>query len=356
MDFFFITDRENASSTAGPNPFVLNVAQSLRRRGYHPVVAIPGPASDNQELRSIDGVTIATLGTPRTFGTAVRQYWRDHNNRGQLIESVTRHPWFIATPKDAVPTAVIIHHLSNGRYSAPASKQMDWKKIAAHYRKLPTVTTLPSTHDHLRRMGFKRTYVIPPAASLTTTTPAPRSPYPLWLAPLPVRDYEVPDDIDTAFFNYHRLFPEAQLIRVADTDGQQQRQTLTERAIRNGYVDNVRWIQPNDLGDHPELLGRAWGVLMTAPPDDGIDVLLSAFRQATPAIVYDLPGLGDAVESGKTGLTIRPQPQELTKALGRLTELNAVRTLLGLQAKHYARHFLWDRTADRLLGAIGVSG
>ncbi len=82
-------------------------------------------------------------------------------------------------------------------------------------------------------------------------------------------------------------------------------------------------------------------------------VITEAARHGTPAVVYDVPGLRDAVRDGVTGFVVPADPQALAAATRRvLDDL----TRLAIAALRDSARFTWEASADAfersLLGAI----
>lgn len=345
MDFYFVSDRDYDTPSAQPEPFAYGLARALTQRGHHVMASVPKLSPDEQ-VSSVNGITVLPENNPY-------HYWREHRPHSMVVEHLTRRPWFVASQAPAYTAVTIMHHAGRDRYHRDGHRA-DWGTIARRYHGRPVVTTLPSTAEQLSGHGFSHVSVIPPVHT-AIASPVPRSVDPVWIAPRPVTPDDATPEILMAFARHHARLPRARLQLISADATDPYRAELEREIHESRLYEAIQWLTAEDFKKHPEILGRAWAVIMTTPPDDGTGIVLSGYAQETPAVVYDLPGLRDAVEHTKTGLTVRPTPTSLSEALDRLAQMTAYRTLLGRQAGAYAKHFSWDQTAERFLNSINTA-
>ncbi len=84
---------------------------------------------------------------------------------------------------------------------------------------------------------------------------------------------------------------------------------------------------------------EGWGLVVT-----------EAARCAKPAVVYDVPGLRDAVVDGVTGYVVVADPHALAGATRKL--LSERYGELAANALTRSRAYTWDRTADAFESAL----
>lgn len=115
---------------------------------------------------------------------------------------------------------------------------------------------------------------------------------------------------------------------------------LRETVVFHGRVDNT---------ERRRLMQEASALWMTSVREGWGLVVTEAARHGTPAVVYDVPGLCDAVVDGVTGYVVNAEPKSLVRAtielFNRFDEF-AERTLAE------ARMFTWDATADAFARAV----
>jgi glycosyltransferase involved in cell wall biosynthesis len=78
-------------------------------------------------------------------------------------------------------------------------------------------------------------------------------------------------------------------------------------------------------------------------------VVTEAARHGTPAVVYDVPGLRDAVADGVSGRVVEPRATALAQATG---EIFAEFDAFARRALERARPLSWDATADAFAQAV----
>ena len=86
---------------------------------------------------------------------------------------------------------------------------------------------------------------------------------------------------------------------------------------------------------------EGWGLVVT-----------EAAACGTPSIVYDVPGLRDAVRHEVTGLVVPPTPADLAAAMRRIIQERALAQRLGAAALELSKTFNYDRSAEVLRQGI----
>jgi len=79
---------------------------------------------------------------------------------------------------------------------------------------------------------------------------------------------------------------------------------------------------------------------------------LEANACGTPAIVYDVPGLRDAVQHGRTGLLVEPNPEAMGRELVKLFTDRGLYHRLTEQAIAESENHSWDQSAVTFGSAI----
>lgn len=88
-------------------------------------------------------------------------------------------------------------------------------------------------------------------------------------------------------------------------------------------------------------LKEGWGLTV---PEAGI--------VRTPAVGYDVAGLRDVIQNGKTGLLSQRSPEAMAAAVTRLLEDKALYELLSDGAYKLAKTYSWDNTANTALRVL----
>jgi glycosyltransferase involved in cell wall biosynthesis len=100
-----------------------------------------------------------------------------------------------------------------------------------------------------------------------------------------------------------------------------------------------------------ELLARSALIWVTSVREGWGLIVTEAARLAVPAVVYDVPGLRDAVIDGVTGRVVKAEPPALAAASATLLK-SADLARYGANALREARTLSWERTADSFESAL----
>jgi glycosyltransferase involved in cell wall biosynthesis len=112
--------------------------------------------------------------------------------------------------------------------------------------------------------------------------------------------------------------------------------------------------RPTD-GQQLQLMRRSTAILATSVKEGWGLTVTEAAGQGTPAIVYDVDGLRDAVRPGATGLiTTANTPEALATAITKLTADPAIYQNLQHAAWTWARHLTFDRTYKEFARILGI--
>jgi glycosyltransferase involved in cell wall biosynthesis len=99
-------------------------------------------------------------------------------------------------------------------------------------------------------------------------------------------------------------------------------------------------------------MARAHALLMTSAREGWGLVVTEANACGTPAIVYDVPGLRDAVINEETGLVVSPDPERLADGMRRLWLDRTLYRSVTNRARDWSRDFSFDKAAEIVRGEI----
>jgi glycosyltransferase involved in cell wall biosynthesis len=94
-----------------------------------------------------------------------------------------------------------------------------------------------------------------------------------------------------------------------------------------------------------ELMAGSHMLLVTSVREGWGLVVLEANACGTPAVVYDVPGLRDAVHNGDTGLVVRASPDELATGMERLWTDRETYMHMASRSLDWSHGFSFDTTA-----------
>jgi glycosyltransferase involved in cell wall biosynthesis len=109
-----------------------------------------------------------------------------------------------------------------------------------------------------------------------------------------------------------------------------------------------------DAAEKHRRMAEAHALLMASVREGWGLVVTEAAACRTPAIVYDVPGLRDAVRHDQTGLVVPPNPASLATAMRRVIDDPALLARLGAAARAWSETFSYDRSAEVLREGIAA--
>lgn len=320
----------------------------------------PGARSEED----IDGIHVVRAGQQWTVHWhAFRRY------RGKLrgkfdavIDQVNTIPFF--TPLWAqVPSLMFIHQLAREVwwYESPfpinALGYFGESLYLRCYRRAAVLTVSQSTEKDLREIGFVGPITILPEGlepievSPVDTRRAPNFIYVGRLAPSKRVEHVI-----TAFARFSALVAQSRLWLIGIGSDRYVR-SLKKLIKELGLESATEFLGRTPSDEKHRRMAEAYALLMTSAREGWGLVVTEANACGTPAIVYNVPGLRDAVRNQVTGLTVDPIPTSLAQAMLRLWRDPDLRSRLGVAAKTWSRDFTFERSAEVFAQAVsGVVG
>lgn len=275
------------------------------------------------------------------------------NRFDAVIDEVNTIPFF--TPLWAgIPTFMLMFQLAREVwwYESPfpinAMGYMAEPIYLTRYRHVPVFTISKSTEGDLRGLGFKGPITVLPIGIEEVA---------------PVQDAKA--DAPT-FLYVGRLAPSKRIghmlqalaqFRAATGSGvlwlvgsgsESYQRSLVKLSADLRIQNNVMFLGRLPAIEKHRLMAQAHCLLMTSVREGWGLVVTEANACGTPAIVYDVPGLRDAVRNEATGLVVPPTPSDLSAAMVRLTSDSDLRARLAAEAKSWSASFSFDEAATIL--------
>ena len=212
------------------------------------------------------------------------------------------------------------------------------------YRRLPAITISASTKDDLRRLGFSGPITV---ASIGIESPTleprikPKNPTFLYVGRLtPSKRVE---DIVEAVARFRRARGVGRLLIIGEGDSHYT--TLLRNAVRrSGLQDAVEFLGRLPTEQKHQRMAEAHLLLMASVREGWGLVVTEANACGTPAVVYDVPGLRDAVRNGDTGLLVNPSPESLARGMLQLWDDPQLYGRLAEGARAWSTTFSFDET------------
>jgi glycosyltransferase involved in cell wall biosynthesis len=176
------------------------------------------------------------------------------------------------------------------------------------------VTVSESTKKDLMKYGFKEENIsiisegieLEPVANLETIEKFEK---PTILSLGAVRPMKRTDHILKAFEILKKEVPEAKLIIAGNIEGEYG-ESLIGDIKKSPYVSSIRYTGPVSNEEKIELLQKCHILTVTSVKEGWGLVVTEANSQGTPAVVYNVDGLRDAVRNNQTGLVCEENTSE----------------------------------------------
>jgi len=311
---------------------------------------------------TLDGVHVVRGGRQWSVHVAALRRYRGHlrDSFDVVIDEVNTIPFFTPMWAD-IPHLLLIFQLARDVWWHESAFPINAVGYASEpfylrtYRRTPALTISASTETDLRRLGLT----------------GPIKVLPMGLEPMVVPD--VPKESTTTFLYVGRMAPSKRVHDVVDAFARYRARGHAANLWligdgTPGYVAGLRrQVARLGLDGTVELLGRVTAdvkhdrmarahVLLMASVREGWGLsIVEANVCGTPAVVYDVPGLRDAVRDGETGFVVAPTPESLAGGMERTTADPDLYARLAQAARLWSSTFSFDTAATELRVAVSAA-
>jgi glycosyltransferase involved in cell wall biosynthesis len=343
----------------GAEAFTFEVARRLVAEGDEVEwfsASFPSAAA----VEELDGIRLVRKGMQWTVHwEAYRHYRHSISERfDAVIDEVNTVPFF--TPLwSEIPRWMLIFQLAREVWWYESPFPLSALGYAAEpqylkcYRTTPVLTISNSTERDLRRLGFSAPITVLPVAVEPIVEPVREKrsvPTFLYVGRLVPSKRIV--DILRAFAAFYEEARNGQLWLIGDGDESYVRHLKAEAAVLN-IVDKVQFCGRVSAGEKHQRMAAAHMLLMASVREGWGLATTEAAACGTPSVVYDAPGLRDAVRDGETGRVVSPSPGAMAKAMLELWNDPSLYRRMAAAATESARRLSFDATTALFRGAIG---
>ena len=174
-----------------------------------------------------------------------------------------------------------------------------------------------------------------------------KNPTILWVGR--IKYYKRVSDLLSAFKLVKAKISNAELLIVGDGDYVEQ----VKEKSRNIGLRNVVFTGRIGEKEKIQLMKTSWTIVGTSMVEGWGMTIIEAAACGTPAIGYNVAGLRDSIQDGKTGILVENgNISELSKALIFVLENENLRIDLGKNAFKRAKEFSWDKTAEHFIKVL----
>ncbi len=336
----------------GAEHLTWRVLQRLAARGWDVEWfsgAYPGAAA--AEIR--EGVRFLRAGTATTVHLqAFRRYAR-RKDFDLVVDEINTIPFF--TPWYAARSVALIFQLAREvwLYEGGALGRFGYAAEPFYlrpYRTTPLLTISESSAQTLRAIGLRGPLRIVPIAvdePADEAVPAKTVPRDLIVVGRVTPSKRIEESVEAAAVLRDGGWTGR--LRIVGSGPSAYRAALEGRIAELGLGDVVTFTGRVDDDARRELMRAASALWMTSAREGWGLVVTEAARHGTPAVVYDVPGLRDAVADGVSGRVVEARPSALARATG---EIFAGFDAFAQRALDRARPLTWDATADAFVRAV----
>ncbi|MFE9773607.1 glycosyltransferase family 4 protein [Streptomyces sp. NPDC005931] len=327
------------------------------------------PGSAESEVS--DGIRIVRHGGAfGVYAAAARHLVRHRHAYDAVIDFQNGIPFFspLFTPRWTADICVI-HHIHQDQFDLRFRWPLNVvgrileKDISRWvYQGRPVVVVSPSTREGTRRsLGFGNPiYIVPnggpgPAAARQALPryPAPGSPGDRPV--ITVVSRMVPHKrIDLLIRALPELLSHRPDLRVDMCGDGEELPSLRRLAEHLGVAEAVDFHGHVTEERKRELLAGAWVTVVPSVAEGWGLTVLEANAVGTPGVAYDVPGLRDAVQHGRTGWLLPAEAKLADGVLAALAELEdpRARERMAQQCHAWSTRFSWDDSAERLAAVV----
>lgn len=279
----------------------------------HKVTLLCSSHKDLPEFEEIDGIRIIRRGNRWIFNLQVPFILKSLLKREDfdvIVEDVNKLPFFLRffTKK---PIIVITHHFFGKVIFQETNPIFGFyvfffeKLFFRFYREMPAITVSRSTYEEMVRHGFlpSKVSIVHNALDLNFFTPGKKSDKPLIVYLGRLKKYKRIDLFLKAIKILTERYPELEfeVVVVGEGDARPQLEKLSEKLGLNRYVNFLGFVPE---AKKAEILMKSWVIVNTSPKEGWGIVVMEAQACGTPAVVFNSPGLREAVKDGETGFVV----------------------------------------------------
>lgn len=318
----------------GAEVYTEELLAGLATRGYEVAWYSANPTTPSHRTRQWRGIQLI-YGNNRGLGIYYEghQWLKSHAAQYDFIVDQLNTFGFLSPviklPRSVTPIAMI-HQLAKDiwRYEVPQPlDRLGWameQRMLRYYRALPFITVSPSTLNDVRSMGWSGVHkIIPNGVVLGTPSPKTTHPVITFLGRVNAKAKRLYDAL-AIFHLVKQQVPRAEFWIIGRG---RLPKGIAGHGIRhyNGVSDALR----------DQMLAQSWLCLATSVREGWGRMVSESAAVKTPAVVYDVPGLRDAVIHDRTGLIVPPNPHSAATAI--------INLIANPQALHSMAEVAYDR-------------
>ncbi|MFP4116152.1 MAG: glycosyltransferase family 4 protein [Candidatus Aenigmatarchaeota archaeon] len=348
MDILFFTLRDVKHPKAGGAELAHNeIMKRLNKKG-HNIVQFTSSFNGAKEREVSEGKKVFRKGNKFTVYLKAKKFYKESKFNFDLIidEWHTTGP-FHAPEFTTEPTVLLVHMIPRELWDLLLPKPVGYimknfvEKIWLYKNKeIPTITFSDSTVSKLKKFGFKNVEKVPLGTNLERNASIKNDEEKVILFLGKISKRKGAADALEAFKIIENKLKSRLRMEVAG-DGPmlpRLKSKFSERNINfHGYVSEKK---------KEKLLEKSDLILVPSKRENWCLVVTEANSKATPALGYDIPGLRDSINHGRTGILTNPNPLDLSKKALKLLRNKKLLKRISENALRDSKKYQWDKSAE----------
>lgn len=221
------------------------------------------------------------------------------------------------------------------------------------YKRLPIVAISETTKRQLINIGLPRNNITVVYSGINgsprkTVRPPIKLASPTILYLGRIKKYKRVDLLVTLFGEIVKKIPKARLI-VAGWGTEASH--LTDIIMKSPLRRKISLVGPVSTQEKRLLLSKSWVFVNPSIGEGWSIAVIEANLHGTPAVSFNVPGLAESIQQGKTGLLAKNADDLVAKICNVLTD-KSLRDKLSANARTWAQSFSWDRSAKDSLRVL----
>lgn len=341
-----------------------NLASRLVKAG-HEVVLLTAGFKGSQPTEEIEGYKVVRCGGRWTVYWYAWRYYR-RNLQGwpdAVIEEINTVPFFTALYVKNAKRYLLFHQLCREIWFY----QMFFPLNVIGYllepiylralSKSTVITISNSTKNDLIKYGFdsKKISTISLGlviAPINDVGAVKKYESPTLLSLGAIRPMKRPLDQVKAFECAKRHVPDLKL-KIAGAGSGEYFGKMMQAIKDSPYADDIEYLGRVDEETKIELMRKCWLIMVTSVKEGWGLIVTEANSQGTPAVVYNVDGLCDAVKPGTGMISKANTPQGLSECVVEMLQHPDQYAVTQKAAWEWSRTITFERSAKELLEIIG---
>ncbi len=308
----------------------------------------------------IDGIRIYRRGGRYSlYIWAIWYYLKQFRGKFDVVIDVENGIPFFTPLFCRIPKICLVHHIHDRQFFYELSFPLNYVGFLTEkyifplvYKNIPIITVSIATKERLIKLGFNKNKInviyngINDKKKKAETIRKFSNPTILYLGR--IKRYKRVDMIVNIFPEIVKKIPQAHLI-IAGWGTEAAR--LADLIMMSPFRKKINLVGPVSEEEKNNLLSRSWVFVNPSIGEGWSIAVIEANLHGTPAVSFNVSGLAESIQNGKTGLLAKDE-EDLIDKICSLLNNKTLCDKLGTNAQERARKFDWDKTASESIKII----